>query len=184
MNAGYANGIGTFALFNRPCGIVYDAANNMLYVADQGNSLIRSITLPGAVVSALAGGNGSIDQGWTNGYGTFATFNNPNGLTYDGSSGLLYVTDFYNSDIRAVSIATTAVSTIAGVPIDPGYVNGVGTYTLFNFPCGAEYVSNSDLIYVADSYNNVVRVLNATYPQPGASMSPTQVTSIFLSSSL
>jgi sugar lactone lactonase YvrE len=54
---GYADGTGTAALFDWPEGIAVDASGN-IYVADNGNSLIRKIT-PAGVVTTIIGAPGN-----------------------------------------------------------------------------------------------------------------------------
>lgn len=49
---GSRDGAGTAARFFRPTGITYDAADDVLYVADSGNALIRRVT-PGGQVTTL-----------------------------------------------------------------------------------------------------------------------------------
>src|SRR3978361_1878721 len=72
-SAGFANGTGTAARFNHPFGLTLDISGN-LYVADQGNELIRMIT-PDAVVSTYAGT--VVTTGSVNGPAALASFNKP-----------------------------------------------------------------------------------------------------------
>jgi sugar lactone lactonase YvrE len=95
--AGAVNGTGTNASFHYPRGLAIDAGG-AVYVADYGNHLIRKIT-PEGVVSILAG-TGTI--GATNGTGTLAGFNQPSGITFDGS-GNLWVADTGNNRIRKIT---------------------------------------------------------------------------------
>jgi hypothetical protein len=53
LDAGNVDGAGAAARFNRPAGIAVDAGGN-LYLADQGNCIIRKIA-PSGAVSTLAG---------------------------------------------------------------------------------------------------------------------------------
>jgi len=87
-NAGAVDGTGNAAEFNLPQGVAVDAAGNV-YVADQGNNLIRKIT-PAGVVTTIAGAN--IPSNDVNGQGTAARFNSPGSIAVDGS-GYIYVTD-------------------------------------------------------------------------------------------
>jgi hypothetical protein len=91
---GNADGTGTAATFNNPYGVATDGTN--LYVGDQGNHRIRKIVIATGVVTTLAG-NAS---GNADGPGTAATFNNPYGVTTDGTN--LYVGDFNNHRIRKI----------------------------------------------------------------------------------
>ena len=104
VTAGYADGQGAAAQFNRPSGVALFSRSTVngnvignLYVADQGNNRIRKIT-PVGVVSTLAG---SGTQGGINGTGASAQFNGPSGVAVDGS-GTVYVADFGNQRIQVV----------------------------------------------------------------------------------
>ncbi len=55
-----------------------------------------------SVVITLAGGNGGVVAGSTNGFGTFATFNKPCGVGVD-LSGNLYVGEYDGYNVRKVS---------------------------------------------------------------------------------
>jgi len=93
---GSANGTGTAATFTNPYAVAVDSYGNV-YVADQGDNLIRMIT-PGGVVSTLAG---SGTPGSTNGTGTVASFSAPHGVALD-ASGNLYISDSSNNEIRVI----------------------------------------------------------------------------------
>jgi gliding motility-associated-like protein len=146
--AGNANGTGTAATFNKPAGVVVDAAGNV-YISDSGNNLVRKIT-PAGVVTTFAG---SGVAGNTNGTGTAARFNNPHGLTIDGS-GNIYVADFAGNDIRKITPAAV-VTTFAGSGT-AGSANGTGIAATFSGPSGLS-ADGSGNIYVADYTNNLIR---------------------------
>jgi sugar lactone lactonase YvrE len=94
--AGSLNGTGAAAQFNLPRGVAVDAAGN-LYVADQGNHLIRKIS-PAGVVDVVAGSTAGIADGT----GPAAQFNNPRGVAVD-TAGNLYVADRNNHLIRKIN---------------------------------------------------------------------------------
>ncbi|MDR2207715.1 MAG: DUF6519 domain-containing protein [Azoarcus sp.] len=96
--AGFTDGTGRTARFNRPHGIGIDKSGN-LYVAEGGNHSIRKVTSKG-VVTTIAG-NGT--AGSADGTGTAARFNRPYGIIVDDDSGSLYVTDMGNYRIRKIT---------------------------------------------------------------------------------
>jgi sugar lactone lactonase YvrE len=96
---GLADGQGSAAQFNNPFGIAVDFSNN-LYVADTGNHRIRKIT-PSGVVTTIAGSG----QGYMDGQGLSAQFNEPVGITTD-SLGNLYVCDAANDRIRKITFVS------------------------------------------------------------------------------
>ncbi len=102
---GSTDATGTSASFNGPIGITTDGTN--LYVADR-NHRIRKIVISTGVVTTLAGSS----EGSTDATGTSASFNNPNGITTDGTN--LYVAEQSNHRIRKIVISTGVVTTLAG----------------------------------------------------------------------
>jgi hypothetical protein len=146
-SSGSANGTGTSASFNFPYRITTDGTN--LYVADGNNHLIRQIVISTGAVTTVAGTGSS---GSANGTGTSASFNNPVGITTDGTN--LYVADYDNHLIRKIVISTGAVTTVAGTG-SSGSANGTGTSASFNRPTGI--TTDGTNLYVTDTYNYLIR---------------------------
>ena len=142
----------TTALFNDPAGMAVDKDGNV-YVADQGNHLIRRIT-PGGVVNTIAGSAGqagSTDDTDT----TTALLNNPYGMAVD-EDGNVYVADQGNHLIRRIT-PEGVVSTIAGSAGHAGSTDGTDTTTAqFKWPSGVA-VDKDGNVYVADQGNHLIR---------------------------
>ena len=99
--AGYADGMGTSARFtcnNNQCSIDIDTSFNTLYVAERGVARIRRVTASGGV-STIAGTGSS---GSSDGIGTSASFNFPDGIVFAGS--VLNIADSNNVLIRSIEI--------------------------------------------------------------------------------
>ena len=144
---GSTNATGTNALFYEPGGVAVDASDDV-FVADTGNNAVREIAAGGSVTT-LAGSVGNF--GYTNGTGTNALFNAPQGIAID-SSGNLYVADYLNNAIRRVTTAGV-VMTVAGSPGNFGSANGT-----FWGPEGIVVdPANNNLVYVADTGNSTIR---------------------------
>ena len=164
-NLGSTDGTGTAARFRSPAGITIDGSGN-LYVSDQGNNTIRRITTPGAVVSTLAGTAGI--RGTADGTAGAAQFYLPAGLTVD-TSGNVWVSDSGNYTIRKIT-SGGVVTTAAGVPGLPGFVDGTGTAALFDLytqgqggtalPSLAADANGN--IYVSDNNNSTIRKIVAS----------------------
>ena len=92
--------------------------------------------------------------GYADGTGTNAQFRLPNNLTAD-HDGNVYVADTANNVIRKITTNGT-VSTLAGVAGTHGSNDGKGNQAEFWAPFGIT-VDTSNIIYVADTGNNLIR---------------------------
>ncbi|MNK93459.1 Serine/threonine-protein kinase PknD [compost metagenome] len=92
----WRDGLGLSAQFDEPTGITLDPLGN-LFVTDRNNYCVRKVS-PSGEVTTLAGRG---IEGFVDGTGTNAEFDQPVGITVD-ALGLLYVADRNNHRIRRV----------------------------------------------------------------------------------
>jgi uncharacterized protein (TIGR03437 family) len=144
-----------------PADLIFDSSGN-LYVSDSINSLVREVNTSGAIstyagscpstpcVGAFAGDGGAA---------TKASLNSPSGLTFDSSANF-YIADTRNFVIRKVAGGT--ISTVAGKNVGVPFSGNLGPATSAGITPTGEAVDPSGNIYIADSGNNVVRVVCQT----------------------
>jgi murein DD-endopeptidase MepM/ murein hydrolase activator NlpD len=153
---GFADGVGAEAKFGTLSALAIDARGT-LYVADTGNNAIRRVTADGRVTTIAGDGV----AGYQDGPGPQARFNAPIGLAVD-TSGRVIVADTYNDRIRAIA-PDGSVTTIAG-SAEPGLLDGGADLARFDTPCGVA-IDTSGRIYVADTANNIIRIIDQTAQQ-------------------
>ena len=112
-------------------------ANGNIYFTEPNFYDVKKVTSAG-VITTLAGTYKN--QGDQDGPGTTAQFSSPGGIILD-PSGNLFVLDLGNRTVRKIT-PDGIVSTIAGVPLSGGSVDGVGSAARFNYPIAI----TSDLI--------------------------------------
>jgi len=151
--SGSANGTGAEARFNGPKGLAIDASNT-LYVADTGNHAIRKITSAG-VVTTLAGSAGT--AGSTDATGALARFRAPAALAVDSAGSTLYVADTGNYTLRKITVATGAVTTLAGSAGLTGTTEGTGTAARLGLIQGLGLDSTGTTLFAADTSGNTLR---------------------------
>ena len=150
---GWRDGEADRARFSDPFGVAV-GADGTIYVAEGGEShRIRRISA-GGQVSTLAGG----ERGFADGVGARARFDTPSGIAID-RSGTLYIADTGNNAVRRLT-PDGMVSTLAGDGI-PGYGDGPGPLARFNGPIGIAVDSATGQVIVADTYNDLVRIVAA-----------------------
>ena len=147
-------GAATSATLNTPYGVALDSSFNV-YIADTVNHRIRKITVSTGIITTIAGSSSSGYSG-DDGQATSAKLNVPNGLAVD-TSGNVYISDSLNHAIRKVTVSTGVITTLAGTGTSSysGDTGAATSATLSN-PSGIA-LDKSDNIYIADTYNNVVR---------------------------
>jgi DNA-binding beta-propeller fold protein YncE len=160
---GNSDGVGTgagytgasTAEFSQPEGIVTDG--KIAYVADSENGAIRKIDLATTSVTTVAGPG----QGYADGPASSAAFFQNAGLAWVPSQNVIYIADTGNGAIRKLDLATSTVSTIAGTNA-AGYVDGALAAARFNHPYGIVASPDGTKLYVADTGNNAIRLINLT----------------------
>lgn len=151
--SGNADGTGSDARFFYPDKLAVDNAGN-LYVSDNENHTIRSVT-PAGVVATIAGRAGV--AGSANGTNSAARFNFPEGVAVD-SVGNVFVADSGNCTIRKLTPIGTnwVVTTLAGRAGLYGSVDGTNAAARFNWSQGLA-IDGVGNLYVADTDNHTIR---------------------------
>jgi streptogramin lyase len=133
--------------------MVTDSANN-LYAADTGSCVIWKIT-PAAVVSIMAGVQGTCSYNSDHISATTAYLNTPYGVALD-TRGSLYIADSTNNRVRKVT-PNGIITTIVGDG-NCGFSGdgGLGTLAEVCLPTGV-VVSGNGSVYIADTANFRIR---------------------------
>lgn len=118
--AGWQDGAGTSAQFNRPHMLSFDSQGNLI-IADASNYRVRKMT-PAGVVSTIAGNgvNTVLD-----GQGTAAQFAYPSGMWVDRNDNI-FVGEHHGHVIRKIT-PSGLVKTYAGIGGQSGYLDGPAT---------------------------------------------------------
>jgi len=155
------------AMLNLPLGqsaqpggkVCIDPTDRFLYVADTDNHRVRRVDLETGIITTVAG-NGDAGFAGDGGIATSASLNSPVDVDCD-AQGNLYVCDRDNHCVRKVSLETGLITTVAGTGGMGGYAGdgGPGGTARLNLPCGIHVDRSTGRLYIADTFNSVVRVL-------------------------
>ena len=149
-------GLATSAMLSNPEQAAMDGSGN-IYIADNGNCRVRKVTAATGIITTLAG-NGGCSYSGDGGPATSAQLSIPGGVAVDGF-GNLYIADFSFDRIRMVAAATGIITAVAGNET-PGYSGdgGLAINAELNYPAGVA-VDAAGNLYIADAYNNAIRLL-------------------------
>ncbi|HXD92306.1 MAG TPA: gliding motility-associated C-terminal domain-containing protein [Bacteroidia bacterium] len=150
-------GQATAAKLNGPDGVTFDTNGN-LYVADYSNNRIRMVNTAG-IINTIVGTRVAGFSG-DGGQATVAQINGPNdGIVFD-ALGNFYIPDALNNCVRKVN-TLGIISTIAGTGT-AGFSGDGGSALAaeLNYPGGVALDSSLCNLYIADLYNNRIRVVS------------------------
>ena len=168
-------GPATSAQLYYPTGIAVDASNGNLYIADYINNIVRMVTKSTGIISTIAG-NAAMGPGYTGdgGQATAATLSYPKGLAVDAVKGVVYIVDRNNNVIRMMMTSTGIIITVVGNGMSGyGGDGGQATSATLSSPYSVAIDATSGMMYIADTYNNVIRnVIGSASAPSGPSASP------------
>ncbi|NXE07046.1 NHLC2 protein, partial [Lophotis ruficrista] len=137
---------------------------NCIFVADSESSTVRTISLKDGAVKHLVGGERDplnlFAFGDVDGAGINAKLQHPLGVTWDKKRKLLYVADSYNHKIKVVDPKMKNCATLAGTGEASNVIGSSFTQSTFNEPGGLCVEENGRLMYVADTNNHQIKVLD------------------------
>ena len=164
-------GAATSAQLYHPSGVSV-SASGVVYIADTYNHKIRTVTTAGIITSFT--GTGTLGSTGDGGAATSAQLYYPFGVSVD-ISGNVYIADTYNNKTRMVT-STGIITTFAGTgtPQGSGGDGGAATSAQLYHPVGVS-VGISGIVYIADYFNNKIRVVAPQLPTSSPTPVPTQV---------
>lgn len=148
------DGAGTTAVFDNPAGIAVNG-NGTIFIVDSDTCLIRTVT-PGGVATTLSGDrSGCPSDVGADGMLNASTFYQPRGIFH--ANNKLYVADA--NAVRVVDYqGSGGVWTLAGST--ENQFDGPAADALF-YGLG-QLVVVGENVYVADSYNNAIRMIHSS----------------------
>ncbi|KAK0136755.1 NHL repeat-containing protein 2 [Merluccius polli] len=157
---------------------------NVLWVAMAGSHQIWALFLedgmlpkgsPSKAGTCVCWAGSGNEENRNNSYPHKAAFAQPSGLAVapEGPWSCLYVADSESSTIRTVALGDGAVKLLVGGERDPmnlfafGDVDGKAVDAKLQHPLGVAWVPQRSLLYVADSYNHKIKVVDPKSRQCG-----------------
>ena len=175
---GYVNGTGLAAQFWNPYYIVINSTKTIAYIADANNHVIRQMTIPGYVVTTLAGAaaptrtTGTTDSTTS----TSVQFNYPLSMTIDANNNL-YVGDYGNNSLRYINASPFYTLTLTGRDSTVN-VAGVGAngkvylphaiaLDIYGNPWVSTYVGSILNYNIQTGYLSIYYTPTTSLPRPG-----------------
>jgi trimeric autotransporter adhesin len=157
-NGGYGyygdGGFADTAQLANPKGVCADRHGN-IYIADQGNNVIRKVAAGTGFITTIAG-TGAAGYYGDGGLADTAVLNAPAAVFVDDSDNI-FIADWGNDVVREIVDSTGVIITVAGNG-NAGY-NGDGIYapSAELWGPGAVFVDKTGNLYIADTYNSRIR---------------------------
>jgi DNA-binding beta-propeller fold protein YncE len=140
-------GLATAAKLSSPYDVAVNSVSNRVYIADYGNTRIRYVDRSNNTIYTLVTGVYVYD------------------LDIDPNNNLLYYGDHSRHYVSSICLNNTAIkNTFAGISSAPGYSGDYGDATSAKIysPDGVTVDTVNNLVYITESTNQVVRVVNRT----------------------
>lgn len=155
----------TQATLNAPDHLTFDRSGN-LYIADLGNNLVREVIASTGVMVKVAGGGspscaGSNDTVGDGCIATEAVLSSPDGVAVD-SAGNIYVSDSIKHLVRKINGSTRIIAKWAGTGQPGSATDGTVASSVRVFRPAGLRLDSAGNIYIADSWNSLIRVVSAT----------------------
>lgn len=151
--------------FAQPSGLALASEEpwSCLFVADSESSTVRTVSLRDGAVKHLVGGERDpmnlFAFGDVDGVGINAKLQHPLGVAWDEKRQLLYVADSYNHKIKVVDPKTKGCRTLAGTG-EASDGSSSFAESAFNEPGGLCIGESGRLLYVADTNNHQIKVMD------------------------
>ncbi|XP_058082802.1 protein SUPPRESSOR OF QUENCHING 1, chloroplastic isoform X5 [Magnolia sinica] len=131
-----------------PGKLAIDVLNNRLFISDSNHNRIVVTDLQGNFIVQV-GSTG--EEGLRDGTFDIATFNRPQGLTYNPKKNVLYVADTENHALREIDFVNEMVQTLAGNGTKGSDYKGggKGTSQVLNSPWDLCFEPASEIVYIA-----------------------------------
>ncbi len=177
-NVGYCpDGIpATDGSLNRPYGVALDDSGNF-FIADWGNNVVRKVFASTGTILTIAGNRTSGYSG-DGGSATTAELHGPSGVAVD-TEGNVYIADFFNNEVRKVTMSRGIINSVAGnYAIGGGYSGDGGqatdaeieTVNIFVDRYENLYIPNgNDIVRKVTSYSGIITTIAGTYRYVGYS---------------
>lgn len=161
--SGYADALGTAALFNGGWAIAASPVDGSIVVADWNNRRVRRVS-PAGAVTTLSGG--AISAPKQDGPPGSAVFGSPVGITV-ATSGVAVLNDYTNWGAIFLIDPLGNTFWIAGSAAAGAFADGQGTNIGVAQPCGVGILNGT--ITFSDNLNRRVRTLTCAPCAPGSS---------------
>ena len=168
----------TATKFNNATKLVVDSSNNVYYIADSGNHVIKKVPTSTGIPVVVAGTLGQAGYSGDLGLATNALLNTPMDVSYDSSSNI-YIADTNNHVIRVVWAYSGFIQTLVGTGASGSTCTSstsVATSCTLNSPQGI-YSTPGSILYIADTGNHCIRKLSINYVYGTPTLSPSTTNS-------